>query len=162
MGTIKTIIQAIRLFLDAWKFISGTISKAKYDKVVDTHKENYEKFINGDPNDEVNFPGVVAAGIEATVETPTVRRVTARVSITALDGFEESELAPLVRTEIENYILSLGIGDDVIVSEIVERSMGITGIYNVIVQEPTTDISVAFAELPVPVSAGGSTLVVVN
>lgn len=121
-----------------------------------------QRVINGDPNDEVNYPGVVAAGIEATVETPSIRRVTIRLAINALDGFEESDLAPLVRTEVENYVTGLGIGEDVIVSEIIERAMGVDGMYNVNVAEPTTDLSTAANELPVAVSATGTSLVTVS
>jgi uncharacterized phage protein gp47/JayE len=121
-----------------------------------------QRFVNGSSDDDIAFPGVVAAGIEATVETPTIRRVTVRLSITANDGFEELALAPNVRTVVENYITALGIGENVIKSEIIERAMGVAGVYNVIVQQPTGDLSVAANELPVPVGATGVTLVTVN
>lgn len=121
-----------------------------------------QRIINGSREDEVTYPGVVAAGIEATVETPIIRRITVRMSITAQEGFDEANLIPLVRTAVENYILALGIGEDVILSEIIERAMAVTGMYNVIVQEPTSDVSVASSELPVPVSASGASLVTVN
>jgi len=121
-----------------------------------------QRFINGSAGDETAFPGVVAAGIEATVETPTIRRVTVRLSITSNDGFEDSNLAVTVRAAIESYIIALGIGEDVIVSEMIERAMSVPGVYNVIVQEPSTDISVSSKELPVPVSSLGTTLVTVN
>ena len=121
-----------------------------------------QRFVNGAVGDPIAFPGVVAAGIEATVETPAIRRITVRLSISVNDGFEEAALVPSVQTAIESYITALGIGDDVIVSEIVERAMGVSGMYNVVVQEPTSDLSVSSNELPVPTSASGTSLVVVS
>ena len=121
-----------------------------------------QRFVNGSSDDDIAFPGVVAAGIEATVETPNIRRITVRLSITANAGFEESALAPNVRSTIESYITALGIGQDVIKSEIIERAMAVAGVYNVIVQEPTSDLSISTQELPVPVGATGVTLVTVN
>lgn len=121
-----------------------------------------QRFVNGSTDDDIAFPGVVAAGIEATVETPAIRRITVRLSITANDGFEESALAPNVRSAVENYITALGIGQDVIVSEIIERAMGVPGVYNALVQEPSGDLSIASNELSIPVGATGVTLVTVN
>jgi len=121
-----------------------------------------QRFINGSSSDETAFPGVVAAGIEAVVETPIVSRINVRMSLTSADGFDVGDLAPQVKSIIEDYITQLGIGEDVIVSEIIERAMGVTGVYNVFVQEPATDISVSPSELPVPFSSSGSSLVTVN
>jgi hypothetical protein len=120
-----------------------------------------QRFVNGSSGDETAFPGVVAAGIEATVETPAIRRITVRLSISALPGFDELTLAPQVQSTIESYITALGIGEDVIVSEIIERAMGVPGIYNVLVQEPTSDLAVSTNELPVPTNSTGTSLVTV-
>lgn len=121
-----------------------------------------QRFVNGSYDDEIAFPGVVAAGIQAVVETPAIRRITVRMSITGNAGYDEATLAPSVRAAVENYIVALGIGEDFIVAEAIERAMGVAGMYNVLMQEPTSDLSVASNELPVPVSAAGNSLVTVS
>ena len=102
---------------------------------------------------ETAYPGTLGTG--GTAET-------AGLPDTIKPTFEEAALVPSVQTAIESYITALGIGDDVIVSEIVERAMGVSGMYNVVVQEPTSDLSVSSNELPVPTSASGTSLVVVS
>lgn len=118
--------------------------------------------IDGSKADPVNFPGVRAAGVNVVVETPVIHRVTVRVSITAQPGFVEDNLTPQVRTAIENYISSLGIGDDVIRSSIIDVAMNITGMYNCIVITPTSDVVVLQNELPIPFDTSGNSLVTVT
>lgn len=121
-----------------------------------------QRVINGDPEDETNFPGVAAGGIITVVETPTIRRITVKATITVRAGFNEETVALLVKESIENYISSLGIGEDVILAEIIERGMNVAGMTNMSVQLPSSDVSVLFNELPVPFNAAGESLVTVN
>lgn len=121
-----------------------------------------QRIINGVETDEVNFPGVYTAGVPVVVETPTIRRITIRLSITAVEGKDEDDIAPIVQSVIETYISSLGIGNDVIVSEIIERAMRVPGMYNVVVVSPTSDLAIAEGELPVPYNAQGNSLVTVQ
>lgn len=121
-----------------------------------------QRIINGVETDEVNFPGVYVAGIPVVVETPTIRRITIRLSITAVEGKDEDDIAPIVQSVIETYVSSLGIGNDVIVSEIIERAMRVPGMYNVVVVSPASDLAIAEGELPVPYNAQGDSLVTVQ
>ena len=63
---------------------------------------------------------------------------------------------------VESYIVALGIGEDIILSEIIERIMGVSGVFNVSVQLPTSDVSVPFNELPLPFASSGTSLVTIN
>jgi uncharacterized phage protein gp47/JayE len=121
-----------------------------------------QKVIYGDPSDPVSYPGVSAAGIVVSVEAPVIRRITARLSISARPGFAEADLIPQVREAVETYINGLGIGEDVIVAEIIERAMSVTGVYNVTVVTPTSDVVVLENELPVPFDSSGDSLVIVT
>jgi uncharacterized phage protein gp47/JayE len=120
-----------------------------------------QKIINGDETDEVNFPGVYTAGIPPVVETPTIRRITIRLLITAIEGKDKDDLLPLVRTVVETYISSLGIGNDVILSEIIKRAMRVPGMYNCKVITPTSDVAVSENELPVPYDTQGDSIVTI-
>jgi uncharacterized phage protein gp47/JayE len=121
-----------------------------------------QRVLNGVSGAESTFPGVVAAGIEALVETPVTRRITVRLSITVESGFDEANVIPEVREAVEQYITGLGIGDDVIVAEIVERAMGVAGMFNVVVTLPASDVIILENELSTPFDALGNSLVTVT
>ncbi len=118
-----------------------------------------QKVIDGDPDDPVNYPGIRAAGIRAFATTPTIRRITVRASIVAIPGVQESDLVPLVIEAIENYINSLGIGENVIISEIIQRAMNVSGMLDVSVTLPTSNVIILENELPRPLAVDGSSLV---
>jgi uncharacterized phage protein gp47/JayE len=120
-----------------------------------------QKVLEGDSNDSVNYPGVKAAGIFLAVEAPTSKRVTVEVAISAETTFVETDLAPLVQSEIENYVRSLKIGEDVIVSRIVDAIHDVQGVRSVNVALPTSDVIVLENELPSPFDANGNSLVTV-
>lgn len=107
-----------------------------------------QKVIEGDINDSTSYPGVKAAGIFCTVEAPTIKRVTVRVTITAESTYVAEELAPLVETEIAAYINSLKIGRDVIRSRITDAAHNVQGVRSVTVTLPATDVVVLENELP--------------
>ena len=92
-------------------------------------------------------------------ETPVIRRITVAMSITAQSGFAEADLAPQVVDAVSNYINGLGIGDDVIRAEIIERAMRVPGMFNVSVTLPASDLIILENELPVPNDASGTSLV---
>lgn len=118
-----------------------------------------QKVIEGTlPTPEL-YPGYRAAGMRVTVEAPTIRRVTVRLALRASQGFREQDLAPQVRANIENYIFSLGVGGDVIRSKIIDVAHNVTGVYDVILQEPTGNIVILENERAIPTSATGSSLV---
>jgi len=119
-----------------------------------------QRIVNGDP-DISELPGVACAGVIVNVAVPSIRRVSVRLSIAAQNGFEEIDLAPLVKEAIELYINSLGIGENVILAEIIERAMGVTGMLNVTVQSPASDVAILEDELPVPADPAGNSLITV-
>lgn len=118
-----------------------------------------QKVMEGDPNDPTNYPGVKAAGILLSVEQPIIKRIVVIASITASEGFTESDIAPQVQTAIESYISSLRIGEDVIVSKIIDSAFAITGLADIRVVSPTSNVVVLESELPIPYDASGNSLV---
>jgi uncharacterized phage protein gp47/JayE len=96
------------------------------------------------------------------VETPSIRRITVRISITAVAGTQEADLAANVQETIESYINGLGVGEDIIVAEIIERAMAVTGMFDVVVTLPTSNVTILENELPVPYDVSGNSLVTVT
>ena len=86
--------------------------------------------IDGDPANPLTFPGVRAAGVLVFVRPAQAIFQTLDGVITVQEGFDSTTVAFRVREVIQGYINSLNIGEPVIVAEIIERAMGVTGMFN--------------------------------
>ncbi len=120
-----------------------------------------QRVLEGDLDNAAAYPGVKAAGIFLSVEAPNIRRITVVVSISASIGFVESDLAPQVQSQIETYINSLKIGEDVVRSKIVDVAFNVRGVQDVVVTLPTSNVTILENQLPVPFAADGTSLVTV-
>lgn len=118
-----------------------------------------QKVVNGDPTDPSTYPGSAAGGVIIYVDVPTIRPIAVLVSISVDAGYDEDTLRSQVKSVIENYIDGLVIGDNVILSRIVERSFAVTGVNNVIVKSPLSDIVILEGELPKSYDSSGNSLV---
>lgn len=112
-----------------------------------------QKIVEGDPNDTINFPGLKAAGIKVIVESPTIKNILVHVSIVAAKGFKEEDLIDSVVDAIQTYINSLGVGEDVIVAELIQQIQSITTngvepVFDTVVIAPTSNVVVLEDELP--------------
>lgn len=143
---------------DVGGVVSGTQVVAHYTYYTNLIAQ-VQKVMEGDVEDPVTYPGVKAAGILLSVEQPIIKRITVVASITAADGFTESDLAPLVQRAIESYITSLRIGKDVVVSKIIDAAFAVTGLADIRVVSPVSNVVVLESELPIPFDASGSSLV---
>jgi uncharacterized phage protein gp47/JayE len=89
-----------------------------------------QKVITGDPADETNFPGVESGGITTLVQAATPVFQTLTATVVTRQGFDLSAVRNEIEFVIQDYINNLDIGEDVIKNEIVERCMGVTGVFN--------------------------------
>ncbi len=117
-----------------------------------------QEVLNGDPLDAVDLPGWSAAGVVTVVAHPIIVPVRVRMSISALpnSGITESQLQPLVKSAVESYIESLGVGADVVLAEIVAIAMGVPGVYDCTVQAPPATFVIGENELATAFNASGS------
>lgn len=120
-----------------------------------------QRVLEGDLDNPTIYPGVKAAGIFLSVEAPTIRRITVIASIAADVGFVEADLRDEVRAEIETYISSRRIGEDVILSKIIDVAHNVTGVKDVTILTPTANVSILENELPIPFDSDGNTLVTI-
>lgn len=105
------------------------------------------KIIYGDDSDLVSYPGVGAAGVVFQVLAPTVKEFGVRVTLTLREGVSISTVENEVKSAITGYINSLGVGQDVIVEEIRAAVIRISGIVDVILNDPELNIPIADNEL---------------
>lgn len=121
----------IELLASAWPsgLPPGASVRANYRFYVGLIRET-QRVVDGDPMDPLRVPGVRPAGIQVRVLAPASIAQSLVAQISVLEGFDVGLVSDSVRSAIQEYINTLDIGDDVIVSEIVERAMSVPGMYN--------------------------------
>lgn len=130
-------------------FFAGTLGPLQTGDVLITTYRRFigviaeaQKVINGDRNDRLNYPGWRAAGVDVRVLPPFTRPQQVTVRLSVLAGYTRTSVIAAVRTAISQYINNLGISGDVVRHELVERIMGVPGVYDSTVSVPTTNIRV--------------------
>jgi len=121
-----------------------------------------QRVLEGDLTSPVAYPGVKAAGILLSVESPTVKRVTLQAVLTVETGYVEADLAPTVQLAIEDYINALAIGEDIILSKVIEAAHNIVGVRDFVITSPTSNITVLESELASPYDASANSLISVQ
>lgn len=110
-----------------------------------------QKVIDGYVDDSRNaVEGYKAAGDTCVVYSAAEVPVNVAVAMTVLPGVVASVVQTKAEDIINVYVQSLGIGDDVIINEVVERVMGIDGVYNVNITVPTGDLSITNSQVAIP------------
>ncbi len=106
-----------------------------------------QKIIDGYVEDGEKVAGYKAAGVVVTVSaaTDTVQNVT--IDVEAFQTASASEVEQRVADTIVNYVSGLGIGEKLLYNEIIERAMGINGVYNVSLSVPAGDVTPAINEV---------------
>lgn len=106
-----------------------------------------QRLIDGDVSDPVSFPIWRAAGVELRVMPPRVRWVIVECTVAVVDGLDRDAVRERVRRAIANYIAGLDIGADVILAELIERTMGVDGMFDVNFTTPLGNTAVADDEI---------------
>lgn len=89
--------------------------------------------VDGSPTDIVSFPGVRAAGTAVDIQAPLEKSISMSVSLQATPGVGLSSIKDPVKSAISNYIKLLGVGESVVLSEIIKRVQQIPGVLSVVV-----------------------------
>ena len=92
--------------------------------------QEVQKVIDGDPDSRLTHPGVRSTGAMATVIAAAAVFQTITANISVRSGFDPAAVSREVLTAIQLYINNLDIGKPVIVAELIERAMTVTGMYN--------------------------------
>lgn len=105
------------------------------------------KTIYGDDTDLVSYPGVGAAGILFRVKAPTTKDITVELDVTLSEGISITSLENEIKSAVTGYVNNLGVGEDVILEEIRAAVIAISGIINVSLNDPSSDIAIAENEI---------------
>jgi phage-related baseplate assembly protein len=88
----------------------------------------------------VNYPGYRAAGILVIVQAPQVLIENVEMTVTVLEGYVDQDVKDAVAEAVMGYINSLGISDDVLLSQLITKAQEVTGVYNVVLTTPSADV----------------------
>jgi uncharacterized phage protein gp47/JayE len=98
------------------------------------------KTIYGDDADPVSFPGIGAGGIQFDIQAPTVQSITFSLDLTLESGFSLTGLSDQIKSAVTQYVNGLGVGDSVILSEVIAAVMAVTGVSDVSIVSPTENV----------------------
>jgi hypothetical protein len=120
--------------IDGYKYFTGLIQKVQWT-------------IDGLDTDPNNYQGIGAAGTQFEVLPPVLVKLRLIVNVTPEEGVSVSSISGSVSNAISEYINSLGVGDDVILSEIVAAAQSVAGVFDVEVTNFTENVVIADGEL---------------
>jgi len=116
---------------------SGTISPA-LDLLID-------KAIEGDPDDFENFPGKGTEGIGYIKSPPVIVNASLSITIYRLSSVvaDLDQMEVDAKTAIEQYINTLALGHDVVLSEVIRKTKNANAaIYDAVITSPAVNIPV--------------------
>lgn len=100
-----------------------------------------QRIVEGDPTDS-SMPGYRAAGVVVDVRTPQTITTNVVAVLTVASGFDPGSVETDVISAVTSYVNALGIGEDIQRASIIHAAMGVGGVSNVTLTNPSTDIPV--------------------
>lgn len=101
-----------------------------------------QRVINGDPTNFQDFPGLRATGTKIVVLVPSVISTALTIKVIPSRGFTDAQIEPSVSTAVQNYVNSLGIGDNIIIAEIIRVVKELSGVDDVAMISPTSNVTI--------------------
>lgn len=95
-----------------------------------------QRIIDGFEPDPANFPGRKAVGSLIEILPPLPVKISMSLEVTTQDGINLSEISDEITSVIINYVSDLGVGEDVILSDVIVRVKNIDGVAAVTFIEP--------------------------
>jgi uncharacterized phage protein gp47/JayE len=103
--------------------------------------------VDGLDSDASSYPGYKAAGVQVEVSAPTVRHVTFIIDVTLIAGVSINAVVDDIKSKVSAYVNGLGVGQDVILSEIISAIMAVDSVADVEIITPSANIAIADNEL---------------
>jgi len=98
-------------------------------------------------DDQTVYQGIRAAGIQVEVAEPVRKPIAIQLDVTPQEGTTLSSITNSVKSAVKNVIDSLGVGADVILSDITVAVKQVNGVFDVTVLSPLDNIAIADNEL---------------
>lgn len=108
--------------------------------------ELVQKTIDGIESDPA-YPGIKAAGVQIEVLPPIVLQTRFELDLTLAQGVTISSILDDVKNAVSTYVNSSKVGEEIILNQIVERVMAISGVDDMRITYPLNNITVATNEI---------------
>jgi hypothetical protein len=99
-------------------------------------KRRAQRVVDGYEPDSSTFPGTRASGAQIEVREPQIQRVSIQLKIKTAKGVSLQALSDTIKSAITGYINSLGLGQDVVLSECIKLAQGVPGVDSVVLTFP--------------------------
>ena len=101
-----------------------------------------QKIVEGDPNDRLTYPGYRGAGVLVQVQTPQVLIQNIEVSLVISEGYSLNTVQNNVKTAILNYVNTLNISGDLILTMLNSVIKNVMGVYDLTIITPISNVLV--------------------
>ena len=98
--------------------------------------QKVQRIIDGFEPDSFNYPGRRAVGGLIELLPPLIKRIKVSLDVTTKEGVNLNEISRNISSAIIKYVNTLGVGQDVILAEIIVRTMSIKGVAAVTITDP--------------------------
>tara|TARA_R110002110_G_scaffold92555_11_gene241492 strand:+ start:1533 stop:2936 length:1404 start_codon:yes stop_codon:yes gene_type:complete len=105
-----------------------------------------QRLIEGDSSDP-DVPTYRAAGVVIEVMPAEKRLIALSGNIITKDDTDRATVLTEVRSSLSDYLNTLPIGGDVIISELIEQAMRVSGMYDFTLNTPTDNIAIGFNQV---------------
>jgi hypothetical protein len=109
-------------------------------------KQRVQYTLDGYAPDSATFPGVRAAGVAIEAREPQIQRVSLSIRIKTKEGVALSSISDSIKNAVVGYVNSLGLGQDVVISEIIsliQQTSGVDAVVFLIPAPGTERITIA-------------------
>jgi len=96
-----------------------------------------QRTIDGYEPDQTNFPGRRAVGSAIEVLPSLIKKITIALAVTTKDGVNLNDVSNEIKSAVITYVSGLGVGEDVILSEVTAAIMDISGVAAVTFTTPS-------------------------
>jgi hypothetical protein len=107
--------------LDAYRYYTELIAQA-------------HKVIDGSAANPIDYPGVRAVGSAIEILPPLIKSISASLTVVPNEGVDLNSIKLPVKSAITSYVNSLGVGQEVVVSEMIRRVQQVPGVRSVIIE----------------------------
>jgi uncharacterized phage protein gp47/JayE len=108
------------LGVDGYKHFTGLLREVQWK-------------IDGKLDDQTNYPGIRAAGVQVEVLEPVIVPVILALTITSSVGSSVSILSNEIKSSISTHINKLSVGNDVTISDLIVVVKRVTGVSDVVI-----------------------------
>lgn len=96
-----------------------------------------QRAVNGDPSDFSDFPGIASSGTQVLVAAPTIISPSLFLSVIPQSNVSSVSAQAQVKSVVQTYLNSLGIGEKGLLSEIIKRVKELSIVFDVTIVSPT-------------------------